>query len=782
MRNLYLNWIILSAIACCFFSARPAAAQDSRKVENLGGSVNSQYSEALPIISADGKTLFFVRENSPDNVGYQEGSKSQNIWFSTLQEDGSWSPAQNMTSLNSGGKSFVASVTPDGNILLLGRKLVRRTREGWSAPEEVNIHGFHNRNKQNLVNFFLANDGQVMLIATQMDDSKGFLDLYVSFLNDDGSWSKPNNLGGVVNTFGNDFSPFLAADGKTLYYATDGVTKSDDPNKTLGGTDIYVTRRLDDSWRNWSKPENLGAAINTTGNDQYFVIPACGDWSYMVGSENSLGGYDIYRLPIPAGMKPNPVMLLNGTVTDAASGAELTAKVVYKVKGQAKNAGIASTNPATGDYTVVLPVGSAYQIVVSVPNYVSDTINVDLSSQTVCVTKKETHKLKSKPTVIRGKITNAVTQSPLAATVVFKAKPGETQLQAKTTASGEYRIEVPGLSEKVEFSIEAAGFNTVTEALSIPADQRHGEMSKDFGLRPSAIVISGRVLSKETNQPVGKAKFAYKLLPSGGETNIETDENSNFRIEVPGEAGQYELLAEAYGFYLGKATLSVDPSKPEFKSDVLLTSRPPLMIKGTTFNDKTKEPMGGVRLYSEKLATRERLPDLNESAATGKYRIDLQEVTDYLIIAKKDMHISVYEKVQLQSNEKFQEIERDFYLLPIEIGTTVRLNNILFETAKATLKSESFEELDRLVSLLEDASRLVIEIAGHTDDVGKDDYNLDLSNKRANAVRDYLLEKGVAPDRIVAKGYGETQFLVKNDSEANRAINRRVEFRVLKIN
>jgi outer membrane protein OmpA-like peptidoglycan-associated protein/Tol biopolymer transport system component len=757
-------------------------AQDGRKVENLGPNINSQYNEALPIISADGKTLFFVRENSPQNVDYVEGTKNQNIWFSTLQEDGTWSPAQNMTSLNSGGRSFVSSVTPDGNILLLGRRLVRRTRTGWSAPEEVVIHGFHNRHKQNLVNFFLANDGQVMIISTQMDDSKGFLDLYVSFLQDDGTWSKPMNLGNTVNSFGDDFSPFLAADGKTLYFASNGITKSDDPQKTLGGSDIYVTRRLDDSWRNWSKPENLGPSINTTGNDQYFVIPACGDWSYMVASEASLGGYDIYRLPIPAGMKPNPVMLLNGTVTDASTGAELTAKVIYKVKGQAKNAGIASTNPATGDYTVVLPVGQAYTIIVSVPNYVSDTLQVDLTNQTVCVTKKETHKLNAQPTVIRGKVTNAITQAPVTATLRYKAKPGETQLQARTTASGEYRIEVPGTTESVEFELVATGFNLVNENLNIAADQRHGEVTKNFGLRPSAIVITGRVLDKATNQPVGKAKFAYKLLPSGGETNLETDANSNFRIEVPGEAGQYELMAEAYGFYMGKASISIDPSKPEFTTDVLLTARPPLMIRGMTYNDKTKDPLPGVRLFTEKLATRQRLPDLNESGGDGKYRIDLQEVTDYLVIAKKDMHITVYEKVQLESQEKFQEIERNLYLLPIEIGTTVRLNNILFETAKATLKSESFEELDRLVSLLEDASRLVIEIAGHTDDVGKDDYNLDLSNKRANAVRDYLLEKGVAPDRIVAKGYGETQFLVKNDSEANRAINRRVEFRVLKIN
>jgi len=108
----------------------------------------------------------------------------------------------------------------------------------------------------------------------------------------------------------------------------------------------------------------------------------------------------------------------------------------------------------------------------------------------------------------------------------------------------------------------------------------------------------------------------------------------------------------------------------------------------------------------------------------------------------------------------------------------VQLQDITFETGKADLKSESNEELDRLVSLLEGNQTIKVEISAHTDDVGNDDSNLKLSEKRAKTVVDYLTSKGIKADRMTAKGYGETQPLVANDSDENKAKNRRVQFKI----
>ena len=121
----------------------------------------------------------------------------------------------------------------------------------------------------------------------------------------------------------------------------------------------------------------------------------------------------------------------------------------------------------------------------------------------------------------------------------------------------------------------------------------------------------------------------------------------------------------------------------------------------------------------------------------------------------------------------------DIHQVEPAVGTRVRLDNVQFEFDKATLLPGYEAELDKLVDLMTDFPFLRVEIEGHTDDQGSDAYNLKLSDDRAKAVVDYLLKKKVDKERLTWKGYGETKPLKPNDSEANRAINRRVEFRVV---
>jgi OmpA-OmpF porin, OOP family len=109
----------------------------------------------------------------------------------------------------------------------------------------------------------------------------------------------------------------------------------------------------------------------------------------------------------------------------------------------------------------------------------------------------------------------------------------------------------------------------------------------------------------------------------------------------------------------------------------------------------------------------------------------------------------------------------------------ITLKNVFFETGLATLKKESFPALNELVDALKSKPNLVIEISGHTDNVGSPESNLKLSAERANAVRDYLIKHGIAPARVVAKGYGETQPVADNDTPEGRQQNRRTEVRII---
>lgn len=262
----------------------PGLAQNV-EAEKLGANVNSQYIEHSPIISPDGKRLYFSRRYHPGNVGGADDV--EDIWYSELDEEtGEWLPAKNAgPPLNTAGPNFISSITMvDGKeTLVLGNRYGKQgrmysgvsmtTRKGdkFDDPESVEVSNDYNYAPK--VDYFMGNSGELMVISAERDDSYGGRDLYVSF-KEGKTWSEPKNLGNEVNTAADDYSPFLGMDNKTLYYSTSGISG-------YGGSDIYVAIRLDNTWERWSAPENLGASVNSEADDQYFSIPSSGRHIYF---------------------------------------------------------------------------------------------------------------------------------------------------------------------------------------------------------------------------------------------------------------------------------------------------------------------------------------------------------------------------------------------------------------------------------------------------------------------------------------------------------------------
>jgi OmpA-OmpF porin, OOP family len=203
-------------------------------------------------------------------------------------------------------------------------------------------------------------------------------------------------------------------------------------------------------------------------------------------------------------------------------------------------------------------------------------------------------------------------------------------------------------------------------------------------------------------------------------------------------------------------------------------------------DQKTGRPMPAEIIYTT-------LPDGAEAGratadpTTGEYKIILPFGQKYTMRAITPDYIAVGENVDLtnkpgsDSNPTMLEIKgKELKLVPIEVGAVVKLNNIFFDTGKATLRDESAPELDRIVSEMNNKPKLVIELGGHTDNVGSNELNQKLSQDRADSVREYLIGKGIEPDRIQSKGFGETKPVAPNDTDEGRQQNRRVEFTILK--
>lgn len=476
--------------------------------------LNSETDELSPRIAPDGKTIFFTRDDYPEHFGTKS---NQDIWFSEFK-DGKWGKPKIMPKpINNGGSNSLITITPDYNTVYLsnlydkngepdgpGMSISRRNSMGWEIPKQVEIENFYNNNQY--VSYFMSQDKKILFTGIETNISNGGMDIYVSKLKENGSYSEPVNLGENINTFADDFNPFLAADNTTLYYISAGLPG-------YGREDVWVTKRLDDTWLNWTKPKNLGPAINTSGREFAFTLTAKGDEAYMVSYEKlegSKGAGDLVKVQLSKSAQPDPVVLVYGKVLNKKTNEPISANIEYFGLKDDKNYGNANSNPETGEYKIILPRGVNYG-----------------------------------------------------------------------------------------FKSSSDGFISVSENL------------------------------------------------------------------------------------------------------------------------------------------------------------DLTELKEY------------------------KEIEKNLYLVPVEIGQTIRLNNIFFDTGLAILREESENELENLKKLLIDNEKMTIEVSGHTDNVGNDANNLKLSSDRAQAVVQWLLDHGIDTSRLTSKGYGETKPIGSNSSEEGKQLNRRVEFTII---
>jgi outer membrane protein OmpA-like peptidoglycan-associated protein len=332
--------------------------------ENLGANVNTKAQEVAPVISPDGKTIYFTRGKYEQNIG---GAENQDVWYATRQGDG-WSGAQNMgLPINNADNNAIVSISPDGKTLYLmnvyrpdgtmtfGLSKATRTKTGWNNPVECKIEDIYNLDKKNNTEFALSPKGNVLVMSVKRQDTNGDRDLYVCFLKNDGSWSKPQNMGSVINTADVESAPFIATDNKTVYFTSYG-------HAGYGGGDIFVTRRLDETWTKWSQPENLGSAVNTPQWDGFLSIPASGEYAYMSSMQNSLGGEDIFRFKVCSAIKPEPVAIISGSVLDADTKKPVTTEIVTNLLKDNSNVSKVEYDPETGEYKIILPVQESYRL------------------------------------------------------------------------------------------------------------------------------------------------------------------------------------------------------------------------------------------------------------------------------------------------------------------------------------------------------------------------------------------------------------------------------------
>lgn len=295
------------------------------------------------------------------------------------------------------------------------------------------------------------------------------------------------------------------------------------------------------------------------------------------------------------------------------------------------------------------------------------------------------------------------------------------------------------------------------------------------------IHVNGRTLFYASN---GKPGFGGYDLYKTERENGQWTESVNFGFPVNTHEDQFSLFITAdgkHGFYShednGKANSSkiIEISVPAELQLKYISN----YVKGIVRDRKTNQPLTA-RIELLNINRNELVSYVHSDSITGKYLMVLTQGADYSLYVSRPGYLFKSLSFNYESQNNMQPVAVDVYLDPVEAGATGILNNIFFDYNKFELKERSITELEKVHRFLQENPFIKIEISGHTDNAGTPAYNLQLSQRRAQSVSDYLIQHGVESSRILQKGYGATKPLKPNDSEVNRQVNRRIEFRVVK--
>ena len=485
--------------------------------------LNSRRDEQAPVLHPSGTLLYFTRANDSLNVGGRRDKGD--IWVSSLIGNTWDTPVNAGRPLNNKGYNAVAGFSQNGEIMFLHHKYNANgdpassgglsysilKNDTWSKPKPVTVSYFLNKSKHQ--SGTISQNNRYLIISSESYRGRGEEDIYVCFY-DGIKFSEPKNLGSDINTPGQEMAPFIASDGKTLFFSSNG-------HGGLGGRDLFKSTRLDDTWTNWTAPENLGPAVNSDGVEMYFFPDSANEFAYYTSTRNSDGYGDFFLYTFPEEMEvEEPEVFPEDLLTSA---------------------------------------------------------------------------------------------QPM--------------------------IEEPRMSH-----------------------------------------YSGQVFNNSSKEPI----------------------NAVLTLEFTDHADSILILNPSSGFEIG-------------------------------------------------------IPD---------------SVSETMVSVKSSGFMPLKKLMYLDGEGN----EWNFYLEPLEVGTTIQLDEVYFFRGKAELIETSFQELNQIVEVMIDNPDMSIELRGHTDNQGDSKKNMQLSKERVQVVKSYLVEQGVSNERIEGKGYGGTRPIASNASEETRQLNRRVEF------
>ena len=390
MQRMKNELAVFVVVLLCAFQMSDAQTLSCVRVR-LSETINRYQPVTQPVLSPDGR-LFVDRKLHPDNDG--GANDADDVWYSKRLDDGNWDVLSH--------EAFTAFTRPDVLFNFTGSGLAALVAGEYKTEgtEKKRCFAIISRHSSNSLfvraaplhipgindlhgNFygFISEDLNTLLIAVELPGGKGDLDLYVS-TNCKNVWSKPTSLGETINTNAFEGAPYLSPDGQTLYFASSGR------EDRRGKTDLYMSRRLNNTWTSWSKPQNLGLCVNTIEDETSISLIGRGDSAYITSWDAESGRTGIYLVGLPDHCKSTPWCSYKNVLADAITGAQIN-RGEMTIEPESGNASCGEwkvfIDSASGQFVVNLPMHTRNIIRTSSPGYVThkQTIGIKTIDSTV---------------------------------------------------------------------------------------------------------------------------------------------------------------------------------------------------------------------------------------------------------------------------------------------------------------------------------------------------------------------------------------------------------------
>ncbi len=587
-----------------------------------------------------------------------------------------------------------------------------------NGKANTSVAGFSNNEEKIYVYKGLINNGRIL-----------------SYIKDNGKWKHPKKLAGINHIAFRETSVSFDNDG-TAYFCT---TR----RGGYGGKDIWVAKHKKKN--KYYKPVNIGNIINTPFDEEgVYITPDGNTLFFSSKGHKGMGGFDIYKSTCDN----------NGTWS-------LPANLGYPIN-----------TPA--DELFYHPTKDSLVAIFS-------TIRRDgYGGLDIYKIKKDTRI----PFTLKGTVKDVETGNVIPANVNVYNLTTQKILKSTVVDTTTHLYEL-NFDDRGNYMVQVDydKYKSVSKNITCPK-KRNSEINMDFSLElmKHPFTLLGTVNDVDNDKPL-KASLTFSMALSPDSViarTVSVDSTGRYSVTFD---DKYNLIihAEADDYFAVDSLLNTSKATSNviIKNLKLKRSKIEYTLTGIISDEQTAQPVNGyVRLYNP--GEKEPLLEVNTDSLNGKYIISIDEAGPFMVEVAARGYFYIYDVFSFPENETV--VVKNFSLKKMNTGVKMVINNILFNSGKATLKPSSFPTLDKLADLLKKNPDVKIEVSGHTDNIGSAAVNKRLSKQRALAVKNYLVSRGIEQNRIVAEGYGFEQPIASNETAEGRAQNRRVELKILNSN